>query len=477
MTKRTQFNAKLIVGYQDGEHRLLQDGSIVVEGNQIVYVGKGFDGTVDEVINVDDRVITPGFINTHTHLAGSPLDKSFIEDIGSRQFYLSGLPTMLAARAGAMGRAEREACVDYSMAELIRTGTTTVMEMGPIGDYVADAVERVGLRAYIADMYASARWTAPGGTQVGYDWDEAAGVEGFKNAVQLIERINGRANGRIKGFLSPAQIDNCTEDLLRMSRKAADEMQVPLALHVSQAIFEVQEIMRRYGMTPVEWLESIDFLNEWCILGHVIFPAGHSWVNFAGDDLAILAKHKASVAHATWVFNRRGLAMESFPEYLDAGVNVCLGTDTSPQSMIEALRWSAVIGKIMLRQTEKSTAADVFNAATLNAAKMLHREDLGRIAVGAKADLLFWDSSSLFMVPLRDPIKNIVYNAAAEDLQDVMIDGEWVMRGRRVLNIDEEVVSQNLQAAGERVWGASDVDELSPQSFGAFEVGKPSKFM
>ena len=249
-----------------------------------------------------------------------------------------------------MGQAEREACVNYSMVELIRTGTTTVMEMGGIGDYVADAAEQAGLRAYIADMYASARWVAPDGKQVGYDWDEAAGLEGFKKAVKLIERIDGRANGRIKGFLSPAQVDTCTEELLRLSRQASDEMQVPLALHTSQAVFEFQEMVRRHALTPIEWLESIDFLSERCILGHVMFPAGHSWVNFAGDDLAILVKHQASVAHATWVFNRRGLALESLPDYLEAGINLCLGTDTSPQSMIEAMRWAAVIGKIMVRQ-------------------------------------------------------------------------------------------------------------------------------
>lgn len=476
MPKRTRINAKIIVAYQAGEHRTLHDGCIVIEGNEIIHIGKTYDGEVDEVFDAGERIVTPGFINTHAHLGGSPLDKSFIEDIGSRQFYLSGLPIMLSARAGAMGPAEREACIDYSMAELIRTGTTTIMELGSMGDYVADKVEEVGLRAYIADMYSSARWVAKDGKQVNYAWDEAAGIAGFEQAVKLIERIDGRANGRIDGFLSPAQIDNCTEELLRLSRQASDEMGVPLALHTSQALFEFQEIVRRYAMTPVEWLESIGFLSEWCILGHVIYTAGNSWVNFAGDDLAILVDHDASVAHATWVFNRRGIAMESFPAYLDAGVNVCLGTDTSPQSMIEAMRWAAVVGKIMIRQTEKSTAADVFNAATLNAANMLQRDDLGRIAPGTKADLLFWDTTSMFMVPLRDPIKNIVYNAAAEDLKDVMIDGAWVMRDRHVLHVDEQAVSQQLQEAGERVWAginpevASHVDELSPQTFAQFEM-------
>ncbi len=475
MPKRIRINAKIIIAFQGNEHHVLRNGCVVIDGSEIQHVGKDYDGIVDAVVDAGDRVVTPGFINTHCHMSGSPLDKSFIEDVGSRQFYLSGLPTMLRARGGAMTDADREACIDYSMAELIRTGTTTVMELGGMGDYVADAVEQAGLRAYIADVYSSASWVAPDGKRVGYEWDEAGGLEGFRKAVELIERIDGRANGRIRGFIGPAQIDTCTEELLRMSSQASEEMQVPLALHTSQAVFEFQEIVRRHGLTPVEWLESIDFLSDRCILGHVIYPAGHSWVNFAGDDLAILAKHKASVAHATWVFNRRGVAMESFPAYLGAGVNVCLATDTCPQSMIEAMRWSAVVGKIMIRQTELSTAADAFNAATLNAAKMLHRDDLGRISIGAKADLLFWDICSMFMVPLRDPIKNIVYNANVEDLRDVMIDGEWVMRDGQVLNVDERAVSRALQQAGERVWSSIDpdvaesVDELSPQTFPDFE--------
>lgn len=143
-----------------------------------------------------------------------------------------------------------------------------------MGDYVADAVEQAGLRAYIAEVYSSASWVAPDGKRVDYEWDEAGGLEGFRKAVELIERIDGRANGRIRGFIGPAQIDNCTEELLRMSSQASEEMQVPLALHTSQAVFEFQEIVRRHGLTPVEWLESVDFLSDRCILGHVIYPAG-----------------------------------------------------------------------------------------------------------------------------------------------------------------------------------------------------------
>jgi len=477
MAERTRIDGRVIVAYQGGEHRILENGCIVIEGNTIIAVGRAFTGPVDHVIDARDAIITPGFINTHTHLSESPLDKSFVEDRGSRQFSMSGLAEMLPARGAAIDEVARHAAIDYSMAELIRTGTTTVMEIGGHGDYTAAAVTRAGLRAYIANGYRSGRWLTRDGKRMEYEWDEEAGKVGFRWAVAFIERVDGQANGRIRGFLSPAQVDTCTEELLRLSREASDRLRVPLALHVSQSVFEFDAMVQRHGITPVEWLAAIGFLSEWNILGHAIFVAGNSWVQYGGDDLALLAAHGASVAHNVWVFARRGIAMESFPHYIEAGVNMCLGTDTAPQSMIEALRWTAVIGKIMARDTQKATAADVFDAATLHAAKMLHRDDLGRIAPGAKADLLFWRTDSLFITPVRDPIKNIVYSATAEDLRSVMIDGAWVMRDGAVLHVDERAVTAGLQRAGERMWdrvGPGDwahrtAEELAPPTFRAFD--------
>lgn len=175
--ERLKIEAGLTVAYQEGEHRVLKDGCLVLEGDRIVFVGKRYDGPVDQTLRLPDRLVTPGLINVHTHLSESPLDKSLIEDVGKRQFSLSKLADLLPARGQAIDEAGRRACVDYSMAELIRTGTTTVMEIGPIGDYVADAAEKAGLRAYIADGYRSARWFTKDGRTVQYAWDEEAGRE------------------------------------------------------------------------------------------------------------------------------------------------------------------------------------------------------------------------------------------------------------------------------------------------------------
>ena len=472
---RRRIDASHVVAFQGGGHRYLKDGVVVTDGNAIVHVGPAgsYAGPADETIDGAGMLLTPGFVNTHAHLYESPLDKSFVEDMGRRQFYGSGLFEYLPVRSAAMSDEDAHACLAFSMAELLRTGTTTVMEIGSYGDEAVRQAEKFGMRLYMGLGYRSGRWYTDDGKAVKYAWDEAAGLQGLDRAVAFIERHDGSQNGRIKGFLSPAQVDTCTEDLLRRSRDAATRLGVPMALHTSQSVNEFLEMTRRHGQTPIEWLRDIGFLGPDVILGHAIVLAPGSWTNWPGDDVGILADTGTNVAHAVWVFARRGIAMESFARYLARGVNMTLGTDTAPQSMLEGLRYTAVVSKLVDRQTEVATAADVFNAATLGGAKALGRDDLGRIAPGAKADLLLWDAASLFMAPLRDPLRNLVYSAQAEDLRTVLIDGEVRMRDRQIPGVDVAALARDLQAAGERMWANVDrgdwagrsIDELAPQTF------------
>jgi cytosine/adenosine deaminase-related metal-dependent hydrolase len=474
----TMIRASHIIAFQDGGHRHLKNGVVVYEDGTIRHVGQGYDGPVDEVIEAEGKVVTPGFINTHAHLSESPLDKSFVEDRGPRQFYLSGLFEFLSARDGAITQAARHASIAYSMPELLRTGTTTIMEIGRYGDVVAEHAARCGIRAYIGQGYRSGRWFTADGRTVDYEWAEDDGLGAFNEAVQFIERVDGRENGRLKGFLTPMQVDTCSKALLRRSADASRDLKVPLALHVSQSVPEFIEMTQRNGCTPIEWLQKIDFLSERCILGHCIIPGESSWANYHADDIGILADTGANVAHAVWVFARRGIAMESFARYQKRGVNMTIATDTCPQSMIEAMRWTSVVSKIMDRQTQVATAADVFNAATLNGAKALGRDDLGRIAPGAKADLLIWHSDSLFMTPMRDPIRNLVFSATAEDLQTSIVDGRIVMQDGVVPGYDPVELGRAVQAGAEAMWegmkthdwAKRDIETLSPSSYPPFRA-------
>ena len=473
----TLYRAGWIVAFQDGEHRILRDGSLVVEDDRVAFVGSTYPGAVDRYVDLPDRIITPGFVNTHAHLDESPIDKSVQEDVGNRQFWLTGLIEILPTEMAGLDEEGARACLDYSLVELARTGTTTVLQMGGIPDAAADAIEASGLRGYVAPMYRSGRWFTPDGRRVDYAWDADDGRAGFEAATEFVERLRGRASGRVQGFLAPAQVDTCSEALLRDSRAAADDLGVPISLHASQGVWEFQEMTRRHGRTPVEWLADIGFLGPRTVLGHAVFVAGSSWVNFAGDDLGLLAASGTSVSYNAWCFIRRGLVMESFSKYAEAGVNMCLGTDTAPQSMIESLRWTAIAGKVAARRTDVSTARQVFDAATVNAADLLGRPDLGRIAHGAKADLLFWRADGFTMTPMRDPIRNLVYYAQPSDLADVLVDGQPVVEDGVVLGADLDDATRRVQEAAARMWSrwpdgdwaGRTLDEVAPQTYAPYE--------
>jgi cytosine/adenosine deaminase-related metal-dependent hydrolase len=471
--RRTLIRAGWIVAFDGRGHRLLKDGVVVLEGDTILHVGPRFDGQADETVDARDRVVTPGLISTHAHIGGSPLDRSFIEDVGRPQFWYSGLFEMLPVRGGAQDEEAGRACVDFSMAELLRGGCTTVMEIGSLGDYVVERAGHYGLRVYMGLAFRSGRWLTRDGKRVVWEWDEAAGKEAFRRAVRLHETHDGAHGDLVRCFVSPAQIDTCTPELLRDAKRWADEIRRPYQVHASQSVVEFNEMLGRHGKTPVAWMEELGILGANTILGHAIIVGGSSWTNHPAGDVRILADHGASVAHAVWVFCRRGVVMESFARYKAAGVNMSLGTDTNPQSVIEAMRWAAVCSKVVERNTQATTAADVFDAATLGGARALGRDDLGRIAAGARADLVLWKARSWAMTPLRDPVKNIVYNANSEDVDRVYVNGRMVVDGGRVLAADEAKILAALQAGGDRMWprmGSFDwagraADQLSPQTY------------
>ncbi|HEX6212105.1 MAG TPA: chlorohydrolase family protein [Methylomirabilota bacterium] len=470
---RTAIRAGWIVAFDGRGHRLLRDGVVVVEGERIVHVGRTFEGTVDATVDARDRILTPGLITTHAHIGGSPLDRSFLEDRGSPQFWYSGLFEMLPVRGGAQDEEAGRACVDFSMGELLRGGVTTCMEIGGLGSYVVERAAHYGLRVYMGLTFRSGQWLTRDGRRVVWEWDEEAGRRGLRRAIDFLEKHDGAHGGLVRCYFAPAQVDTCTPELLQEAKRRADEARRPYTVHTSQSVVEFNEMLQRHGKTPIAWLNELGVLGDNTVLGHAIIVGGSSWTNYPAGDVAIMAESGCSVAHAVWVFARRGVLLESFALYRTAGINVALGTDTNPQSVIEAMRWAAVCSKIVERNTEATTAAHAFDAATLGGATALGRDDLGRIAPGATADLVLWKTASWTMTPLRDPIKNIVYNATAEDVDRVWIGGRLVVDQGRVLAADEAAIFAALQAGGERMWprmrqfdwAGRGADELSPASY------------
>jgi cytosine/adenosine deaminase-related metal-dependent hydrolase len=471
--RRTAIRAGHVVAFDGGAHRLLRDGVVVVEGGVIIHVGHRFDGPANRTVEAPTDVLTPGFVSTHAHIHESPLDRSFIEDTGAPQFFYSGLFEMLPVRSGAQDDAATTACIDFSMAELLRGGTTTVLEIGLPDERVVAAAARFGLRVYLGCAFRSGRWLTRDGRRVHWEWDEARGEAGLRSAVEFHARFDGVHGDLVRCAFAPSQVDTCTPALIQAAHRAARERDRPLTIHASQSVVEFYEMAGRHGQTPVAWLRDLGVLGPGTILGHALIVGGSSWTSWPAGDVAIMGETATSVAHAAWVFARRGVAMESFARYRAAGVPLSLGTDTCPQSMLEAMRWAAVVSKLVERNTQATTAAHVFDAATLGGACALGRVDLGRIAPGARADLVLWKGRSWGMTPLRDPVRNLVYNATAEDVDRVWVDGRLVVEGGRVLATDERALFDALQAGGERMWphmrgfdwAGRDADGLSPPTY------------
>ena len=469
-----------VVAHAAGGHRLLRNGALVFEDDRVTFVGRAFAGPVDRRIDAAGKLVIPGLVNIHCH-ADVEAGGRLIADVGRRDYFHTGFLNYYGARQGAKSLGPRQdpnVGGRFAMAEMLRNGCTTVVDIGVAAESHARIAGELGLRAYVSPAYKSAEYVVDAAGRLSYEEHEAEGVAGLERAKEFIRKHAGAHDGRIQGMLFPYQVDTCSPALLRATRKTADELGVGIEIHAGQNLLEFHEILRRHTMTPVEYLADTGLLGPDAIVGHCIISTAHHLAALpAGRDLEILAQTGASVAHCPLVFARRGNALESFAKYRRAGINVGLGTDTYPRDLISEMRWASNLCKIVERDFTVATAADVFSAVTLGGARALRRDDLGRLAPGAKADIVLIDMRSFRMGPYRDPIKALVQCGTADDVDRVIVDGKTVVEDGHVVGLDEAALLAQAQAEADRLWStvpewhwqSLTADQLSPQSFPPLE--------
>jgi len=213
--------------------------------------------------------------------------------------------------------------------------------------------------------------------------------------------------------------------------------------------------VKRHGTTSIRHASDIGILSPTTVIGHAILPDSHSWIRWhTRDDIRLLGEAGCSVAHCPTPFARYGHTLESFGKYRKAGVNLGIGTDTVPQNLIEEMRWATVLARIAAEDIRANEMADVFHAATVGGATALLREDLGRLAAGAKADLVLVDLKNPWMMPARDPLRSLIFHAADRAVRDVYVGGEAAVRDGRVLHLDQAGALDRLTAAQRRMEAA-----------------------
>ncbi|MBW1614785.1 MAG: amidohydrolase family protein, partial [Deltaproteobacteria bacterium] len=148
-------------------------------------------------------------------------------------------------------------------------------------------------------------------------------------------------------------------------------------------------------------------------------------------------------------YARTGAARESFQKYMDYGINMTIGTDMWPHDIISEMRYASLISKLMDKDRRSASSLSVYNAVTINAAKALRRDDLGRLAKGAKADIIIIDVKNFRWPPINDPIKSLVHAGTMDDVETVIIDGKKVVEDKKIIGVDEMALMEDLRRAME----------------------------
>jgi cytosine/adenosine deaminase-related metal-dependent hydrolase len=459
---RTLIKGSWVIGFQQGSHRVLRDGVVVMEDDRILHVGRDFAGQVDRTIDATGKLVSPGFVNIHAvanlDIQTLGLDTSEGGYASPKRYAVDGVGDveLLGERLRASAR--------FSLVQLLKGGATTIVEITTMAPSrfevprdevpaLVEAADEFGARLYVSHKFRAGKRYLDGDGVTHYHWDLEAGRAGLAYGVEMVRRYEGAQQGRIRTMLFPYQFDACPRELLVEVKRASQEYGVPIHMHTSQSLFEFHDCLRRYGMTPVRLLDSIGFLDPQVILTHLIYTTLHPASGFApGDesDLRIVAERGTTVAHCANVYVRRGKILHSFARYRELGINVPIGTDTFPQDMIDEMRWTALACKWADRDANRGTAREVFNAATVDGARALGREDIGRLAPGAKADLVIVDFRKPHIGPVDDPIKTLVHVAGSADIDTVIVDGKLVVEEGCVPGLDEGKLL--AQAAEAHLW-------------------------
>ncbi|MBT5414065.1 MAG: amidohydrolase family protein [Rhodospirillaceae bacterium] len=454
-----------------GEHRYLRDADLAFAGDTILHVGGRYDGEVAEEIDGRALMAMPGLVNVHSHSTNQALYKGVREELGNPHLYGTGLydyiTLFISDTAGKLAAAE------YTYAEMLTSGITTFADLTIPFDGWLDLLARSGLRACAAPMFRSASWKVVDGRTLDYQWDEAAGHRRFEAAVETVEAAEADPCGRLFGMISPAQIDTVEAGLMRESHALAMAKGWPWQVHASQSVVEFYEMTDRHGKTPIQWAADLGVLGPGSSLGHAIFIDEHSWVHWpTHEDLGILAETGTAVAHCPTVFSRYGHQLEDFGRYLRAGVTMGLGTDTFPHNMIEEMRTAMILARAAAQNMRTVTTGEMFHAATVGGAEILRRDDIGRLAPGAKADLVLVDLDEPLMQPVRDPLRSLIYTAADRAIRDVYVGGEKMVENGRSIRLDIADAGRRLQDAQALIAAAvpdrdarcRSLDEVAPMS-------------
>lgn len=411
-----------------GENLEVVRADVLVDGNRIVEVKKGINEAADTVIDATGKVVSPGFINLHTH---SPMGlfRGLADDLP----LMDWLQNHIWPREAKLTRDYTKVGAYLGALEMIKTGTTTFLDMYFFMDAVAEVVEESGLRGYLS--YGMIDLGDPEKTE-----------KEVKEALRTMEFIDKLGSERVHFVFGPHAPYTCSIALLKEVRKLANEHGKLITIHVAETMAEIGQISERYGKSPVVLLDEIGFFGSDVIIAHGV------WLD--SRDIQILARHGVTVAHNPGSNMKLASGVMPLQKLLNAGVNVGLGTDGAASNnnldMVEEMKLAALLHKVHNLDPTVADAKTVFKMATLNGARAL-RLNAGVIKPGYLADVVIFDFNKPHLRPINDVVSHIVYSANGNDVETTIVDGKILMLDREVLTLDEEKILDEAEKTIEKL--------------------------
>ncbi len=410
------------------ENSVSKNISIAVENGLIAKIAAHIDPKgFDTVIEGQNKLAMPGFVNAHTHVPmvllrglgdDLPLQRWLEEAIWPAEAKLTEEAVYWGTLLG--------------IAEMIRSGTTSFNDMYFYCDAIARAVTESGMRARLS--YGMIAF-APG------DKLEKECAE----ARRFIQQWQGHAQGRIQTAVGPHAPFTSHDELFRCAIGLAKEYNVPIHTHLQETRREVEDSLKTYGITPAARLEALGVFEVPTIVAH--------GVHVNRDDIEILARRRVAIVHCPTSNLKLGSGIAPMTEWLKAGLTVGVGTDGAASNnnvdMLEEMRLSALLHK---RENPTALPArEALKQATRGSARALGWTDVGMIEEGKKADLIILNCEGPHWIPSREPLADLVYTASSADVETVIIDGRLVMKDRKILTFDEALVKIKANEQSEKL--------------------------
>ena len=429
---------------------VIRHGAVAIRGNTIIDVGKQTDlqarYTAQETVGSDRFVVTPGMVNTHIHITGEPLTRGYVPDDTPFEenvfMWLCPLYSVYTAE-------EERLSAQLAAVEMLKSGTTTFLEAGTIRflDEVIDGLVEVGIRGRVGNWV----WDLPPEPDV-YKQNTDAAINMLQK--QLVDH-GSVPDARVGTWSTLVGHTTASDPLWKAARELADEHGTGMSFHMSPAKMDPEGFIAEFGQRPMIHLAELGILRDDVAITHC--------VQIDDQELAVMAEMAVNVAHCPTTALKVSYGVTQvgkFPEMVQMGVNVSIGTDGNNASnysdLMRATYLVAGLFKDARQDPQMFPAEMAYEMATIGGAKTMQMQDsIGSLEVGKRADIVLHDTDRPEWRPLLNVANQLVWSADGRGVHTVFVDGAKVVENGQMTTIDEGTFYNRCQMAGEAITARS----------------------